>query len=400
MALTVKRVLRLKQRGKYPDGLGLYLQVNGNNRSWIFRYKQHKVQHWMGLGSAATYTLDEARELARKARQQVKEGIDPLTARQARLAANKLAANKHKTFKQCAEGYLAAHADKWKTAKGLDDFTASLDRYVYPTCGDVPVALIDTALVMQCLEPIWRSKPPTASRLRGRIEDILHWATVQSYRTGENPARWTKHLEHLLPAVSQLKKNSHHAALPYADIPAFMTSLQDLDGIPARALEFTILTAARTSETLGAKWDEINLDEKVWTIPAARMKGGHAHRIPLSDRAIEILQHLPRMNEWIFPAINGAGHLNIKAMTRLLQRMGYSNSQATVHGFRSTFRDWSAECTNTPNHVVEMALAHRVKDKTEAAYRRGDLFTKRTVLMAAWASYCNRASAVIARLAA
>jgi hypothetical protein len=218
MALTVKRVLRLKQRGKYPDGLGLYLQVNGNNRSWIFRYKQHGVQRWMGLGPVTTFSLEEARELARKARQQLKQGNDPLLARQ--QAEKKLVM---KTFKQCASGYLAAHGSKWKTAKGLDDFTASLDRYVYPTCGDVAVALIDTALVMRCIEPIWRSKTPTASRLRGRMEDILHWATVQGFRTGENPARWAKHLEHLLPAVSQLKKNSHHAALPYADMPAFMT---------------------------------------------------------------------------------------------------------------------------------------------------------------------------------
>src|SRR5262249_10798359 len=299
MALTVKKVRRLKQRGKYPDGLGLYLQVNGNNRSWIFRYKQHGVQRWMGLGSAATYKLEEARELARKARQQVKEGIDPLRARQDRIAAAKLAANRTKTFKQCAEGYLTAHAEKWKTAKGLDDFAASLNTYVHPICGSLPVAAVDTALVMQCIEPIWRSKTPTASRLRGRVEDILHWATVQGFRTGENPARWEKHLEHLLPAVSQLKKNNHHVALAYGAIPAFMAQLRAVEGFAARALEITVLCATRTNETLGAKWDEINFAEKIWTVPAARMKGGHAHRIPLSDRAVEILQQLPRMNEFI-----------------------------------------------------------------------------------------------------
>src|SRR6516225_910963 len=352
MALTVKKVLRLKQRGKYPDGLGLYLQINGNNRSWIFRYKQHGVQHWMGLGSAATYNLDEARELARKARQQIKEGIDPLLARQAQLAELKLAATKKKTFKECAVGYLAAHAGNW-SAKAHDDFIASLDKYVYSICGSMPVAAVDQDLVMQCLTPIWLTKTPTAKRVRGRIEDVLYWSTVQGFRTGENPARWEKHLEFLLPKPNA--NNNHHAALPYADMPAFMAALRVLEGIPARALELTVLCATRTNETLGAKWGEINLEEKVWTVPAARMKAGdRAHRIPLSDRCVEILQHLPRMNEYVFPVIqNGAltPHLSSKGMVRVLQRMGYSNSQATVHGFRSTFRDWSAECTNTPNHV-------------------------------------------------
>jgi integrase len=395
MALTVKKVLRLERRGKYPDGLGLYLQVNGNNRSWIFRYKQFGKQHWMGLGSAATYTLDEARELARKARQQIKEGIDPLLARQAKLTELKLAANKKKTLRQCAEGYLAAHAGNW-SAKAHDDFVASLNAYVYPICDNVPVAVIDKDVVMQCLAPIWLTKTPTAKRVRGRIEDILYWATVQGFRSGENPARWAKHLEFLLPKLDA--RNNHHAAMPYADMPAFMTRLRTIEGIDARALELTVLCTTRTAETLGAKWAEVNIEEKVWTIPAARMKGGHAHRIPLSDRAVEILQHLPRMNEYIFPAVkNGGTHLSGKAMVRLLQRM---SAQATVHGFRSTFRDWAAETTATPNHVVEMALAHTIGSKVEAAYRRGDLFTKRRVLMAVWAGYCNSTPATITRLAA
>jgi integrase len=396
-----KKVQRLKRPGKFADGHGLYLQVHGNNRSWIFRYKRFGRTRWMGLGSVATYTLDEARELARKARQQIKQGVDPLLARQACIAAEKLAANKTKTFQQCAEGYLAAHAGNW-SAKAQDDFVAALNTYVYPHCGSVPVAAVDTQMVMQCLLPIWLTKTPTAKRARGRMEDILHWATVQGFRTGENPARWEKHLEFLLPKPNA--NNNHHAALPYADMPAFMAALRVLEGIPARALELTVLCATRTNETLGAKWGEINLEEKVWTVPAARMKAGdRAHRIPLSDRCVEILQHLPRMNEYVFPVIqNGAltPHLSSKGMVRVLQRMGYSNSQATVHGFRSTFRDWSAECTNTPNHVVEMALAHKIANKVEAAYRRSDLFTKRRVLMAAWAGYCHRAPAAVARLAA
>jgi integrase len=234
------------------------------------------------------------------------------------------------------------------------------------------------------------------------MEDILHWSKVQGYRAGENPARWDHNLEHLLPRPNA--NNNHHAALPYAEAPVFMAALRAVEGIPARALELTVLCATRTNETLGAKWDEVDFAEKVWTVPAERMKaGGRAHRIPLSDRAVEILQHLPRMNEFIFPAISNYAHahsLSSKGMIRLLARMGYTNAQATVHGFRSTFRDWAAECTNTPNHVVEMALAHKIKNKVEAAYRRGDLFTKRRVLMAAWAAYCSRAPAAVARLAA
>jgi len=398
MALTVKKVLRLKQRGKYPDGLGLYLQVNGNNRSWIFRYKKFGKQRWMGLGSAATYNLAEARELARKARQQIKEGIDPLLARQAKLAEEKLSTAKKKTFRECAEGYLTAHAGKWSTAKAQDDFIASLDKYVYSICGSVPVAAVDTDVVMQCLAPIWLDKNPTAKRVRGRMEDILHWATVQGFRTGENPARWAKHLEYLLPKLNS-RTDNHHAALPYTEAPAFMAALQVIEGIDARALELTVLCATRTNETLGAKWDEINIDEKVWTVPAERMKGGHAHRVPLSDRAIEIMQHLPRMNKYVFPAIkNGGTHISSKGMVRLLRRMNYNDT--TVHGFRSTFRDWAAETTAFPNHVVEMALAHKINDKVEAAYRRGDLFIKRRVLMMAWADYCSRAPTVVARLAA
>jgi integrase len=398
MALTVKKVQRQKQAGKFADGYGLYLQVHGNNRSWIFRYKRFGRTRWMGLGPVATYNLDEARELARKARQQIKQGIDPLLARKARLAEEKLAANKNKTFKECAQGYLAAHAGNW-SAKAHDDFVASLDAYVYPHCDSMPVAAVDTDVVMQCLMPIWLTKNPTAKRVRARIEDILHWATVRGFRKGENPARWEKHLKFSLAKTNA--RNNHHAALPREEAPAFMAALRAIEGLPARALELTVLCATRTNETLGAKWDEINLAEKVWTVPAARMKGGHAHRIPLSDRAVEILQQLPRVNEFIFPAIKtSATHLSSKGMVRLLQRIGYENNQATVHGFRSTFRDWAAECTNYPNYVVEMALAHKIKNKVEAAYRRGDLFVKRRLLMAAWASYCSRAPAVLARLAA
>jgi integrase len=323
MGSTVKKVQRQTQPGKFADGNRLYLQVHGNNRSWIFRYKRFGRTRWMGLGPVATYNLDEALELARKARQQIKEGVDPLLARKARLAAERLAANKNKTFKECAEGYLAAHAGKWSTAKAQDDFIASLSIYVYSNCGNVPVAAVDTELVMQCIAPIWLNKTPTAKRVRGRIEDILHWATVQGFRNGENPARWEKHLEFLL-AKPNSKKDNHHAALPYAEAPAFMAALRAIEGIPARALELTVLCATRTNETIGAKWDEINFAEKVWTVPAERMKADErAHRIPLCDRAVEILQCMPRMNDWIFPAIkNGADHLSSKGMVRLLQRMG------------------------------------------------------------------------------
>jgi integrase len=389
VALTVKKVLRQIEPGKFIDREGLYLQViNPENRSWTFRYKRGGKEHWMGLGSVKTCTLDQARERARVARQQVWDNIDPIAVRKA----EKRAFNNIKTLQECVDGYLAARAVKW-TAKLRDDFISNFTNYVYPVCGNRPVDSIEQTLVMQIIEPIWLTKNPTASKLRGRLEEVLNWATVLGYRKGENPARLAGNLELLLPCVAEIE-TTHHAALPFTDLPAFMKALRAIDGVPARALELTVLCATRTAETIEAKWDEINFESKTWTIPAARMKGGIEHRIPLSARAIEILQSLPRMNGFVFPAGKGDGHLSKKGMVRLLQRMGYKK-QATVHGFRSCFRTWSSELTSYPNEVLEMALAHKIENRVEAAYRRGDLLIKRTRLMEDWSGYCASTPATV-----
>jgi integrase len=335
------------------------------------------------LSSGATLNLVEAREKARLLRQQLVDGIDPFTARrqakQERLA--KLAAEaRAMTFKQCAEACMKSHADGWKNAKHAAQWRSTLETYAYPVLGDLAVDDIATAHVVRVLQPIWKEKPETASRVRGRIEKVLGWATVRGFRSGDNPARWRGHLQELFAAKAKVRPVNHHAALPYTDAPAFMADLRSRNSLSARALEFTILTGVRTGETIGATWDEIDFAAKTWTIPASRMKAGKAHKVPLSDRAAEILASLPREGEHIFPLSN-------MAMLELLRGM---RPGTTVHGFRSTFRDWAAERTSYPNHVAEAALAHTIGDKVEKAYRRGDLFEKRRRLMADWSTWCSR----------
>lgn len=293
------------------------------------------------------------------------------------------------TFKQCAQAYIKAHEAGWKNDKHIAQWTSTLERYVYPTMGALPVAAIDTGLVMKCLEPIWTAKTETASRVRGRIESILDWAAVRKYRLGENPARWKGHLDHLLPSRAKMQKSDHHAALPYDQIGSFMLDLAQQEGNGARALELAILTATRTSEVLGAIWDEFDLDKKIWTIPANRMKAGKEHRIPLSDSALAILekQKASKVGEYIFFGQRDKKPLSNMAMLMVLRRM--KRDDLTAHGFRSTFRDWVAERTSYPAEVAEMALAHAVSDKVEAAYRRGDLFEKRVQVMRDWAVFCG-----------
>ncbi|MEQ1865631.1 MAG: site-specific integrase [Micropepsaceae bacterium] len=264
-----------------------------------------------------------------------------------------------------------------------------MKQYAFPALGKLPVAAIDTGLVLRVVEPIWPDKTETASRVRNRIESVLDWATVRGYRSGDNPARWKGHLAEVLPARNQIAKPQHHAALPFTEVPTFMSELRVRDGIAARALELTILTAARTGEVTGAQWQEIELEEKVWTIPEGRIKGGREHRVPLSDRAVAILKKIPREGQFVFPGARKGHAISNMAMDAVLRRLGYKDGRATVHGFRSTFRDWAAERTAYPNHVVEMALAHSVGNKVEAAYRRGDLFEKRRRLMTEWAHYCS-----------
>ncbi len=390
MGLTVKRIEKLKEPGRYGDGHGLYLQVmSATNRSWLLRFERGGRERWLGLGPLHTINLDEARERARKARQQLLDGVDPIEHRKAARATQALAEAKAVTFKEAARQYFDAHERKWKNAKHRAQFLSTLEAYAYPIIGRLPVAAIDTGLVLKVIEPIWNEKTETASRVRGRIESVLDWATVRGYRTGDNPARWKGHLGEVLPARGQIQKTNHHAALPYTEIGGFVAALRQREGVAARALEFTILTAARTNEVIGALWDEIDFAAKVWTVPAGRMKASKEHRVPLSDRALEILRDLPREtgNAFVFIGPRKGGGLSNMAMAAVLGRMDCTD--ITVHGFRSTFRDWAAERTNYPNHVVEMALAHTVGDKVEAAYRRGDLFDKRRRLMAEWAKYCG-----------
>lgn len=388
MALTTKRIARLAKAGRYGDGHGLYLQVASRaNRSWLLRYERGGRERWMGLGPLHTIDLQEARERARRARQQLLDGIDPLEARSAARAASALAAAKAITFEAAAQSYFDAHERSWKNAKHRAQFLSTMTAYVYPKIGKLSVAAIDTGLVLKCIEPIWADKTETANRVRGRIEFVLDWATVRGYRTGDNPARWKGHLAEALPARDKIQKTEHHAALSFDELPAFGAELKRREGTAARALEFLILTAARTGEVIGATWDEIDLKTKVWTVPAGRIKGGKEHRVPLSEQALEILRLLPteKDNPFVFIGSSQGTGLSNMAMAAVLKRMG--RTDITVHGFRSTFRDWAAERTNYPNHVVEMALAHVVGDKVEAAYRRGDLFDKRRRLMADWGKF-------------
>jgi integrase len=341
----------------------------------------------MGLGPFHTISLQEARERARKARQQLFDGLDPLETRRSERARAALERAKAVTFEVATARYFDAHEAKWRNAKHRAQFLSTMREYAFPKLGKLAVGDVDLGSVLEVLEPIWPTKTETASRVRGRIEAVLDWAAVRNLRTGENPARWRGHLEHVLAARAGLAKPKHHAALAYSELPAFMAALRLRDGIAARALEFAILTAARTGEVIGAKWVEIDLEAKTWLVPADRMKAGREHRVPLSDRAVEILKSIPteKGNPFVFEGPR-AGGLSNMAMASVLRRM--NRAQITVHGFRSSFRDWAAETTAYANHVVEKALAHTVGDKVEAAYRRGDLFEKRRKLMTEWGRYC------------
>lgn len=385
--LGVKRALK---PGLYSDGGGLYLQIAaGGSKSWIFRYGAGGKRYF-GLGPLHTIGLAEARERALAARRMLLDGVDPIAAKREKAAAAHLAAAKSITFKECALAYIEAHRAGWKNAKHAAQWTATLETYAFPIIGRLPVASIDTALVLKVLQPIWTTKPETASRVRGRIESILDWARVRGYREGENPARRKGHLDHLLPAKSKIVKVEHHAALPYREVPAFMADLKTREGNGARALEFAILTAARSGEVRGATWSEIDFDARLWTVPAGRMKAGREHRVPLSKQAIALLRRFPsnqRGDALVFEGAREDSPLSDMSLTAVLRRMG--RGDVTAHGFRSTFRDWCAEKTDFPAEAAEMALAHAVSDKVEAAYRRGDLFERRRELMQAWGTFCE-----------
>jgi integrase len=385
--LTDKSIKSLDEPRLYADGGNLYFRVApGDARGWVFRFAMHGRSRDCGLGPYPTVTLKAARAAADECRQLVARGIDPIEHRKEQRAAEAIEAAKAMTFDQCAAAYIKAREAGWRNAKHRQQWTNTLRSYVSPVFGRLPVHAVDTGLVMKVIQPLWDAKKvDTASRVRGRIEMILDWATALGYRAGENPARW-RIIKTLLTERDAVRKVQHHAALPYAELPAFLTRLREQPGVAARALEWTILTAARTGETIGATAAEIK--DGVWTVPAERMKAQVEHRVPLCDRAVAIIDELAPLRSddgILFPGRHGG--LTNMAMLALLRRM--NRDDLTVHGFRSTFRDWASECTEFAREVVEKALAHAVDDKVEAAYRRGDLFDKRRRLMTAWASHCR-----------
>lgn len=385
--LTALKVRSLKEPGRYSDGGNLYLFISKHGaRSWVFRYADRitGATRDKGLGPVADVTLERARERAALCRQQLMEGADPIEAHRDRRRSAILDHAKRVTFGECCEKYIEAHRSGWRNAKHAEQWDSTLRTYctlLWP----LDVGAIDTGLVMRCLEPIWKTKTETASRLRGRVESVLAWATVRKFRSGDNPAAWRNHLDQLLPKRSKVQKVEHRPALAYSGMAAFMASLRDRQGLGARALELQILTATRPGEATGAQWNEIDLDNAVWTIPAERMKAAKEHRVPLSPAAVKMLRVLPRATQLVFPGTKGKP-LTTAAGMQLLKDM---EPGITAHGFRSTFRDWAAETTAHPREVIEAAMAHRLKDAAEAAYQRGDLLRRRARLMDDWARYCD-----------
>ncbi|HUW51907.1 MAG TPA: integrase arm-type DNA-binding domain-containing protein [Rhodanobacter sp.] len=383
--LTAQKVKTAKP-GMHADGGLLYLLVKSDERrSWIFRYRDRvtgKLRD-MGLGPAWDVTLAEARERATSLRRMLRDGQDPLAVKHTQKAEARALHEKRMPFGRCSELYIETHRNGWKNPKHAAQWTATLTTYCQPIW-KLPVDAIDTALVMKCLDPIWTTKTETASRLRGRMESVLAWATVRGLRTGDNPAAWRNHLDQLLPARNKVQKVEHRAALPYAEAATFMAELRQRDNLAARVLELQILTASRPGEAAGAQWAEFDLHGAVWTIPAERMKAGKEHRIPLAPAVVKLLKALPQINGNVFPGVKNRP-ITTDAAMKVLKDM---RSGMTAHGFRSTFRDWAAETTSHPREVIEAAMAHRLKDAAEAAYQRGDLLQRRAVLMKDWAGYC------------
>ena len=396
--LSAVEVAKAKGPAVLHDGGGLYLRVSGTgSKSWVFRFQLDGKRRDMGLGPYPDVSLAEARGKATAHRKQRHDGTDPLDAREAQRQAERVAIAKGRIFREVAEEFIDRNQAGWRNAKHRQQWRNTLATYVYPTLGELPVSAIDTGLVVQVLESIWATKPETASRVRGRIEAVLDAAKVRGFRDGPNPAQWRGNLALLLPARAKVRKVEHHAALPLDDMPDFLAKLRQREGTAALALQFAILTAARTGEALGARWAEIDLDAKVWTVPAGRMKAGREHRVPLSNAALAVLAKVrplavgkggePDQAAPVFPGPRRALPMSNMVFLMLLRRM--KRDDLTAHGFRSTFSDWAAERTAYPREVVEMALAHAVGNKVEAAYRRGDLFDKRRKLMDAWAGFCT-----------
>lgn len=401
--LSARAVESVSKRGRYSDGGGLVLQISKwGTKSWIFRYERDGRDRHMGLGPLVDLSLLEAREKAARCRKLLLDGIDPQEARAAERQERAEEIARSVPFEECGELYLAAYEPTWRNPKHRAQWRSTLKTYVYPVIGKLPASAVDTTLVMKILEPIWHAKPETAGRVRGRIESIWDWAKGRGYCVGENPARWKGHLEHQLPKRSKVRRVRHHPALPYADLPAFMAELRTREGQSARALEFTILTAARTGAVIGGLLSEVDFKAKIWTVPPERAgtkivgEDAKPRRVPLCDRAIWLLENAERDegNPHLFAGAEPGDALSNMAMLELMREMrpGY-----VPHGFRSTFKDWCSETTNYPSEVSEAALWHAVADKVEAAYRRGELFKKRQRLMDEWARYCARPARVASR---
>jgi len=385
--LTVKKVESLKDWGKYADSQGLYLNINkGGKKSWIYRYQLNGRRREVGLGSITLASLKEAREKAADGRKLHAQGIDP----KAQWDKDKYVSDTSDiwTFDRCSKAYITAHEAKWKNEKHISQWRNTLEQYASPVFGHLAIDKIDIELVLQVIEPMWKVKTETATRVRQRIETVIAWATVKGYRKGANPASWKGNLDMLLPARSKIQAVKHHSALPYKDLSKFMQWLSMNKSLSSQALQLTILTACRTSEVLGASWNEFDLEEKIWTIPANRMKSKREHRVPITNEIEKLLTLIPRVvgSDWAFPSKNNKHLSNMAMLTLLKKSKDYSG--LTVHGFRSTFRDWAAEVSSYARELAESALAHVLGNQTEAAYQRGDLLAKRREMMTAWSDYC------------
>jgi len=388
--LTATGVAKQAKPGRFADGGGLYLLVKPDGRrTWVFRWRD-KVSGKLrdkGLGPYGKHdvTLAEARKIAGDCRRMVRNNQDPIEEARQSLLDAKLAYAKRLTFGDCVDRYVDAHKAGWKNSKHAAEWPSSLNRYAGKLLV-LPVADIDTGLVMQCIEPQWATKTETMTRVRQRIEAVLAWAAVRGYRTGDNPAQWRNHLDKLLPAPNKLKNVQHLAALPYTDAGSFMAKLREKDSLASKALELQILTATRPGEVVNATWDEIDLEAKVWTIPKDRMKADKEHEIPLSPQAVKLIKSLPRVCDFVFPGPSLKKGITTAAGMKLIKEL---HSGITAHGFRSTFREWAGDQTNYPRETIEHALAHQLKDRAEAAYYRKSQFPKRVKLMASWAKFCD-----------
>ena len=397
LKLTALAVKNLTNPGLYNDGAGLYLKVSkSGTKSWIFRWRDRTTGKLrdMGLGPVGDYSLKEAREAATEARKLVSGGFDPIVERKRERLARRTQTEGMLTFDECAERYILTHEPTWKNPKHIGQWRNTLRDYASPIIGELPVNSVADHHVLAILEPLWSTKTETGSRVRSRLERILDWATAHKYRDGANPARWKGHLAAMLPSPSKIKNVQHHPSLPYPQVYDFIEEIREHAGNASRCLEFTILTAARTKESIGAQWSEIDFAARIWTVPGVRMKGKIEHRVPLSDTAIEVLKGQRDQNEtFVFPGLKDGKHLSDAAMMELVKDLKTTyrdkdGRRIVVHGFRSTFRNFSGEQTNFPREVCEASMAHKLKDKTEAAYFTSDLLEKRAALIGQWATYC------------